>query len=298
MPGFKIVFDKLKHIEPESTPIKIWITFDEWIDVGCIYPESEGNYAFCCPWDMSLGMEVIWDDNVHLSIPEIVAHCIWEMTFYGFSENQIGHFFAHDEFDISEDGRKIVELDLKILRFKYPVSAKSAHNNTKEVLLNPDNFRINWGESGERAMNRPKRKRLYRWEKRIEQLRRQRDIKSTIRRLTDNSDIKEEELYYLFDTKLILKTEFESCAECINKRAQYLVELLTEYAYDDFTKYTRFYFLFKSSSQHPVTENEKLELAKIKEVLPQMADIRFGYGTNDDLGEKMSVFKLMIVDKL
>jgi hypothetical protein len=300
MPDFKIVFDTLRHTEPESTSIKIHITFGEWIDVSCIDPESEYNCGFCYPWDISLGMEVILDDNVHLSTPEIVAHCIWEMTFWGFSEDQIHHHF-NPKPDLSEDGRKVVELELKILRFKYPVSAKSADNNTKEVLLNPDIFGICETEfnndirnNGIRAMNRSKRKRLYRWEKRLKYLKRQRDIKSIIRRLTTNSDIKEEELSYLFDTKLILERYFKSCADCIDKRAQYLVELHTEYAYDDFTKYTKFCFLFKSSSQHPVTENEKSELAKIKEMLPQIADIRFSYGTNDNLGEKMSVLRLMI----
>jgi hypothetical protein len=79
----------------------------------------------------------------------------------------------------------------------------------------------------------------------------------------------------------------------IDGRAQYLVELFTKYAYDDFTDYTKFCFLFRSSSQYPVTESEKLELGKIKELLPQTADIRFGYGTDDDLGEKMNVMRLI-----
>jgi hypothetical protein len=309
MPAFKIVFDKLRHIEPKSTSIKIHITFDEWISVSCIDPKEEGNCGFCYPWDISLGMEVMLNDNVHLSTPEIVAHCIWEMTFWGFSEEQINHYFEHEdeEPDLSEDGRKIAELDLKILRFKYPVSAKSDYNNTEKVLLNPDNFHICSTEfmtelkKGLRAMNRSKRKRLYRWEKQLEHLerqrdikKRQRDIKALIRRCTQNSDIKEEELTYLFDTKLISENDFESCADSIDKRAQYLVELLTKYAYDDFTKYTKFCFMFKSSSQHPVTENEKLELSKIKELLPQIADIRFSYVTDDDLGEKLSVLRLRI----
>jgi hypothetical protein len=297
MPDFKIVFDTLRRIEPESTSTKICITYDEWIDVSCIDPECEGYCGFCYPWNISLGMEVTWDDNVHLSTPEIVAHCIWEMTFYGFSEERITHFFARDEFDLSEDGRKIAELKLKVLRFKYPISAKLADNKEERVLLKPGNFLINSTEfnRGSRAMNRSKRKRLYRWEKRIKYLEWQHKIKSAIQKLTENSDIKAEELSYLFDTKLISERCFESCADYIDQRAQYLVELLTEYAYDDFTNYTRFCFLFQSSSQHPITENEKLELAKIKEQLPQIANIRFGYGTNDDLGEKMSVLRLMSI---
>ena len=283
----------MRHTESKSTSLKIRITCDEWINVSCIDPEYEGCCGFCYPWDISLGMEVIWDDNVHLSTPEIVAHCIWEMTFYGFSENQIKHFFARDNFDRSEDGRKIVELELKILRFQYPISAKLAANQEEKVLLNPDNFGINETDKGLRAMNRSKRKRLYRWEKQLKHLKWQHRIKSAIRRLTESADIKEEELSYLFDTKLISERDFESCADHIDKRAPYLVELLSEYAYDDFTDYTKFCFLFQTSSQHPITENEKLELGKIKKLLPQTADIRFGYGTNDDLGEKMNVLRVM-----
>ena len=291
----EIVFDTLWHTEPEPTSIKIHISYDEWINVSCIEPEYEGRCGFCYPWNISLGMEVICDDNVHLSTPEIVAHCIWEMTFYGFSEDQIHHYFARDEFDTSEDGRKIAELELKIVRFEYPISAKSAENHKENVLLNPDNFQIDYTEfkKGPRAMNRSKRKRLYRWEERVKYLKRQHKIKSAIRRMTENSDINENELSYLFDAKLNSARDFESCSDHIDKRAQYLVELFTEYAYDDFTGYTKFCFLFQSSSQHPVTENEKLELSKIKKFLPQTADIRFGFGTNDDLGEKMNVFRLM-----
>jgi hypothetical protein len=295
MPEFKIVFDTLRHTEPEPTAVKIRITRDEWIDVSCIDPEEECRCGFCYPWDMSLGMEIICDDNVHLSTPEIVTHCIWEMTFYGFSEDQIEHYFARDNFDRSEEGRKIAELELKILRFQYPVSAKSAENKEEEVLLNPDNFRIDYSEFDKkpRAMNRSKRKRLYRWEKRLKHLKRQHKIRLTIQSLTKNSDIEEKELSYLFDAKLISEKYFASCSDHIDGRAQYLVELLTKYAYDDFANYTKFCFLFRASSQHPVTESEKLELSKIKKLLPQTADIRFGYGTDDDFGEKMHVVRLM-----
>jgi hypothetical protein len=296
MPDFKIVFDKLRHTEPISTSVKIRITNKEYISVDCF------DRAFCCPWDESLGMEVVLADNLQLSTPEIVAHCIWEMTFYGFSESNIHHFFAHDLYDMSEEGRKVAELKLKALRFQYPKSAKSDSNNKERVLLNPDNFGIDsdeadiW-ETSPRKMNRSKRKRLYRWEKRIVYLERRSRIKSAIQRLTANSDINEGELNYLFKTKLISEREFESCSDQIDERAQYLVELFTKYAFDDLTDYTKFWFLFQSSTQHPITEDEKSELAKIKEKLPQNAEIRFGYGSNDDLGEKMTVLRLMSKDK-
>jgi hypothetical protein len=295
MPDFKIVFDTLRHTEPQSSSIEIRITHDEYINVGCIDPECDCNCAFCYPWDESLGMEVILEEGVQLSTPEIVAHCIWEMTFYGFSWDSICHRFARDVVDMSEEGRKAAELKLKALRFKYPISAKWEFNNREEVLLDPDNnFGIECAESRkQRPMNRSKRKRLYRWEKQIKYLERRGKIKSAIKRLTANSDIKADELAYLFDTDLISEREFESCADHIQTRAQYLVELFTEYAYNDFTDYTKCCFLFQTSSQYPITEAEKLVLDKIKEVLPQTADIRFGYGTNDDLGEKMSVLRLM-----
>jgi hypothetical protein len=294
IPDFKIVFDTLRHTEPKSTPIKIWIAYDEYIDVGCIDPEYDHNCGFCYPWDESLGMEVILEEGVQLSTPEIVAHCIWEMTFYGFSWGSICHRFARDVVDMSEEGRKAAELELKALRFEYPISAKSEFNNREEVLLNPDNFGIEYAEfQRKRPMNRAKRKRLYRWEKRIKYLERKSEINSTIKIMTTNSTIKENELAYLFDTKLISQREFESCAESIQTRAQYLVELFTEYMDEDFTGWTKFCFLFCTSSQHPITEKEKEVLENIKAVLPPTEEIRFDYGVNDDLDEKMSVLRIM-----
>jgi hypothetical protein len=292
---FKIVFDTLRHTEPKSTSIKILIiTHDEYVRVSCIDPDG----AFCYPWDESLGMEVILEGNVQLSTIEIVAHCIWEMTFLGFSWDRILHRFDRGVVDRSEEGRKAAKLKLKALRFKYPISAKSDFNNREEVLLNPDNFGIEAAEGfrylrRQRPMNRSKRKRLYRWEKRIKYLERKSKIKSAIKRVTTDSTIKETELAYLFDTKLNTERGFESCAESIQTRAQYLVELFTEYADEDLTAWTKFCFLFRTSSQHPITEAEKEVLEKIKTVLPPTEEIRFDYGVNDALGEKMSVLRIM-----
>jgi len=101
--GFEMVFNNLKEMEPVSRDdgIKIviehvkqeWddpeIPDEEYEDVGGIDDDGERWALDFTPWVKWLGME-IHPESVHSYSPaEIVAHCIWEMTWNGFTEEEI-----------------------------------------------------------------------------------------------------------------------------------------------------------------------------------------------------------------
>jgi hypothetical protein len=96
---FEDAFNRLKNTKPVESDTKITIDkfFDDderCIDVSCICKGDKHRCAFCYPWDESLGMEIVLENDLTLSQEEIVANCLWEMTFWGFSWEEITDHFS------------------------------------------------------------------------------------------------------------------------------------------------------------------------------------------------------------
>ena len=72
-------------------------------DVSCI---KEGDPDRCgldlSPWDTWLGLRVRQSLLDKMTAAEIVAHCVWEMTFYGFTQEKIAAFRAELECSVRE----------------------------------------------------------------------------------------------------------------------------------------------------------------------------------------------------
>jgi hypothetical protein len=104
--SFEVAFNCLKQKEPIESNIKIrlykhtdnWFQEEEeekdfFIAVDCIDPEDKDKlYGLTYPWKKSLGMDIFLDDGLKLSNIEIMVHCLWEMTCFGFTEEQIKSF--------------------------------------------------------------------------------------------------------------------------------------------------------------------------------------------------------------
>ena len=72
-------------------------------DVSCI---KEGDPNRCgldlSPWDEWLALRVPQSLLDKMTAAEIVAHCVWEMTFYGFTPEKIAAFRAELECSVKE----------------------------------------------------------------------------------------------------------------------------------------------------------------------------------------------------
>ncbi len=72
-------------------------------DVSCI---KEGDLDRCgldlSPWDAWLALRVPQPLLDKMTAAEIVAHCVWEMTFYGFTQEKIAAFRAELECSVKE----------------------------------------------------------------------------------------------------------------------------------------------------------------------------------------------------
>ena len=128
--GFRIVFETLELMEPTESEYQIRIDrAPDVLDPEDTFPEEVGikegvdeRWALSfCPWREWLGMEVCQETLERFSPSQIVANCLHEMTFFGFTEEKIkGH---RDELDnrikeAEEHPEKLIKFNPDDYRFE------------------------------------------------------------------------------------------------------------------------------------------------------------------------------------
>lgn len=115
----QIVFEKLKYIEPVENDMRITVAFQEpdgWlVEEGYWYvdgkkctedfADSEVGFALdFTPWNEWLGMEIDQEsaNDIRLMRADIVALCLYEMTFHGYDESDIQEVFSELEKKVKE----------------------------------------------------------------------------------------------------------------------------------------------------------------------------------------------------
>lgn len=136
MEGYRYVFETLKTLTPSETIMRICIeaavdedTGDTYHDVsgkdGTLHKEQsdvpeqfrqgdrgeqEVSYGIeLTNWADWLGMEIDPDTLTCYAEPDIIAHCLWEMTFFGYTQEDIRR--QMDEIDQSRDSAKTYSLE-------------------------------------------------------------------------------------------------------------------------------------------------------------------------------------------
>lgn len=105
--GYTHVFLQLRDLAPGSSTlecISVRMTtedslgdgVEEHADVSGLDKKGERFAIEFTPWDQWLGLPVRFEG---MSVEEAVAHCIWEMTFFGFTPEKVKE--AADELDQS-----------------------------------------------------------------------------------------------------------------------------------------------------------------------------------------------------
>ncbi|NLL27166.1 MAG: hypothetical protein GX259_00025 [Bacteroidales bacterium] len=99
--SYKEVFNRLQVLEPAEQDFSIiarWVKDDEETDyviVSGYYnkPDKNADGVFysikLAPWSEWLGMDIDQNTLKTFSELEIIAHCLYEMTFWGFDEDTI-----------------------------------------------------------------------------------------------------------------------------------------------------------------------------------------------------------------
>ena len=127
---YRNVFEKLQYLKPEANDMLIVLTeyledFEENSDVENKYVDVSGrklvieensitnSYAIeFVKWEKWLGMELAPETLENFNELEIIAHCLFEMTFFGYEEEEIQEQFESIN-DKIEDYRAFSEKEKK-----------------------------------------------------------------------------------------------------------------------------------------------------------------------------------------
>lgn len=127
---YRNVFGKLQYLKPEANDMLIVLTeylddFEENSDVENTYVDVSGrklvieensitnSYAIeFVKWEKWLGMELAPETLENFNELEIIAHCLFEMTFFGYEEEEIQEQFESIN-DKIEDYRAFSEKEKK-----------------------------------------------------------------------------------------------------------------------------------------------------------------------------------------
>lgn len=84
---FREAFDILRNMEPNREfKGEVRIEYSEEKKVGIYHLDDD------C-WENELSKEIIIADDIDITMEELAAKCLWEITFYGFSPVEIEHTF-------------------------------------------------------------------------------------------------------------------------------------------------------------------------------------------------------------
>ena len=286
LPHYKEAYDILLPPSPAQTEEQIcirWCRVDEeygedpYISVGI----CEGDF-----WATNLGKEVVVAEDVKLSNEELAAHIMWSITFYGFTPNECSYGgYESDYRSINCYEEKVINLQMREFR--------------NYARRKPDDARCiatieEWREIEKRQAyrNRPKRMR----DRRQHQLVKKYERMSKVQKLNDaicsaSPETDKNKLQYLFNTNLNSEVWHHSRAYNVERRMDYLVELLTKYVESyqdaDSEQYDRMLLLFITSPDYPLLMAEYAQFAENFAHFQAGGEAELYFGTDSALGQEV-----------
>ena len=118
------------------------------------------------------------------------------------------------------------------------------------------------------------------------------EIDELVWQMTRGSQIvplKIEDLQYLYEENVIVKRRFCSFADNKDERMENVVRVIKKYEPVDKNSYEHVLILIQTSKEHPLMMSELQGLNDVIEGFSPKADIRWGLGTNEDLGKRMFI---------
>jgi hypothetical protein len=120
---FENVLKTLRKLEAQKPEENITIIVEDfskkregeeitWFEVTGFDPENEYYYGISMmPWEKWLGMEINPDSIKNYSLEDLLVHILWEMTYYGFTQEEIDKMKEQLSYPVKgEEDFKVIEL--------------------------------------------------------------------------------------------------------------------------------------------------------------------------------------------
>lgn len=249
LPYFKMAFDELRMMRPTIN--------DDIIDV-----QMAESYIYVdgCQdrWSNVLGKNITLDDELELADQVLAAHILWEITFFGFSEEEMKANIGRDYGDESHTPdntyrRKIQEIEDKQWK-NYSRGGQWENVNGRRVIscmIAREAFRR------QEKRNRAKRMRDARQERQVAKLRKLAVREEGICKAVATGCISREQVEYIMNVQYGDEHTYSSRTNTPEDRAQYIIGLIDVYSDIDFQKYDNITAIATTSPGYPFSEEEK-----------------------------------------
>lgn len=275
--SFRQAYDRLRDMEPDK----------DFVDDVCVLTDTDDDgekytNVLCLDenvWEKELAKTFVFPEGMQISMEELAATCLWNITHSGFSPRQ-REKNLRDMFSAPKPTNRY-ELALEKLR-----KSIWKHRGSRR-------FRTR-GKNGERRMNRSKKKRNYRQDKRIKELRLLAGRESAIQDLTlPGSSLTRCDVDYLLHIAHGKRFDYESVVQGTDGRLDYILESMTRYQTLDLEPYDNAVVFVNYSKQHPINEHERNAFVKAVNDHLGYTDIRWGYMENESDNPEIQVMLLL-----
>lgn len=244
-------------------------------------------------WENELSKEIVFKDGNQIDIREIAMRCLWEMTFYGFSPTD-----RNNTFDKMFNGHKptrryeiaLEKLKESIWKHQTPRRLRYKDKNGRR-LIKYDQSRKSLFDL---KMNRSKRKRKYRQEKREKYLKIMSARETLISILSaPGSSFSYKEVNFLFKIKHGCRYCYNSVTNEGENRLDYIFESMNKYQQLDWGRYDSAIVFISIPSEYPVDETEMDVFKKNVQHLLGYKNILFGNIKESKASKEVKIMLLL-----
>jgi hypothetical protein len=249
LPYFKMAFDELRMMPPTIN--------DDDIDV-----EMAESYIYVdgCQdnWANVLGKNIIFDDDLQITVQVLAAHILWEITFFGFSEEEMKANIGRDYGDESHTPDNIYRRKIQ------KIEDRQWKNYSRGVQweISEDQKFISYDIVMEvfkrrKKRNRAKRMRDARQGRQMARLRKLAVREEGICKAVGTGCMPREQVEYIMNVQYGDEHTYSSRTNTSEDRAQYIIGLIDKYSDIDFSKYDSITAIATTSPGYPFSKEEK-----------------------------------------
>lgn len=290
--AFREAYDILRNMEPDEDykgeVTVITMTREDGTKI------TQVNFLDDNVWEKELAKEFVFPNGMQLSMEELAMRCLWEITFYGFSPADLEDTFSKMFGRRKPMNRYEVALDkLEESMWKHQPPRKFRARDENGARLTIAHFPFKFCN---KPMNRSKKKRKYRQDKREEYLEVMAKRETLIQMLTiPGSSFKHSDVDFLFDIAYGIRYDYCSVVHETNGRLDYILESMTKYQQLDLSRYDHAIVFIRHPSCYPPDDAEL-------ETFRQVVHNRLGYenilfGTAVENNECEQIKAMLLLNK-
>ena len=288
LPYFKMAFDELRMMAP--------IVSDDIIDVQL---DESYIYVDGCQdrWSNVLGKNIRLEKELPLTDQVLAAHILWEITFFGFSEEEmkanIGSNYG-DKPKLQDNiyRRKIQEIEDRQWS-NYSRGAKWEISEGQKFISYDIVMEV---FKRRKKRNRAKRMRDARQERQMARLRKLAVREEGICKVVATGCRSREQVKYIMNVQYGDEHTYSSRTNTSEDRAQYIIGLIDMYSDIDFSKYDSITAIATTSPGYPFSEEEKTLLQDYFSSKQRFKRMQIVFGSDPSVNSHQMIL-LMIVSK-